>query len=88
MAVHGGTDIVTDGLIHCTDALDKNSYIGSGTTVNNVIGTSTGTLTNATFNTSGYFTYDGTTDYITTNIAPPSGKAAPWKNFYHHILII
>jgi len=75
MAVHGGTDIVTDGLIHCIDALDKNSYIGSGTTVNNVIGTSTGTLTNATFNTSGYFTYDGTTDYITTNIAPPSGNA-------------
>ena len=55
MAVHGGTDLVTDGLIHCIDALDKQSYIGSGTTVNNVIGASTGTLTNATFNTSGYF---------------------------------
>ena len=32
MAVHGGPDIITDGLVLSLDAADKNSYPGSGTT--------------------------------------------------------
>ena len=32
MAVHGGPNIVNDGLVFLVDAADKNSYPGSGTT--------------------------------------------------------
>ena len=32
MAAHGNPDLINNGLTFCIDALDKNSYIGSGTT--------------------------------------------------------
>ena len=46
--------LVHDGLIHCVDAKNTKSYPGSGTTVTDIAGTSSGTLTNATFNSNGY----------------------------------
>ena len=62
---YGPPPIVTNGLVFCVDALDKHSYSGSGTTWNDLIGSNNGTLTNSpTFNSSGYFTFDGTNDYV------------------------
>jgi hypothetical protein len=61
--------IVTDGLVLCLDASDKNSYPGSGTTWTNVAGTNNGTLTNGpTFNSAngGSIVFDGSNDYIST----------------------
>lgn len=37
MAVHGGPDIVNDGLIFCVDWKSKNTYPGSGTTITELI---------------------------------------------------
>ena len=62
-----GIDIVTDDLVFYVDAANKRSYPGSGTTVNNLMGSDTGTLTNGTAFSSdnkGYFDFDGTNDYI------------------------
>ena len=38
MAVHGGPNIVNDGLVFLVDAADKNSYPGSGTTWTDLTG--------------------------------------------------
>ena len=46
MAVHGGTDLVTKGLAFCIDVVSKNCYPGSGTTITDLIGSRSGTLTN------------------------------------------
>ena len=60
MAVHGGTDLVTKGLIFCVDALDKHSYPGTGTTWTDVIGGNDGTFNSSpTWNSSGYFDFNG-----------------------------
>ena len=63
-----GPKTVTNGLVFCVDAADKNSYIGSGTTWTDVSGNgNNGTLTNGpTFNNSnnGSIVFDGTNDYI------------------------
>jgi len=65
--------IVTDGLVLCLNAADKNSYPGSGTTWTDISGNNnTGTLTNGpTFSSGngGNITLDGTDDTITTPIA-------------------
>lgn len=68
-----GPKIVTNGLVLCLDAADKNSYSGSGTSWINLSGNSgNGTLTNGpTFNSSngGTIIFDGTNDYaVTSNI--------------------
>jgi len=68
MAVHGGPDIVTDGLVLSLDATDKNSYPGSGATWSDLSGNGNdGTITNATFSTvgGGSMAFDGSGDYIT-----------------------
>ena len=45
-----GPKTVTNGLVLCVDAADKNSYIGSGTTWTDVSGNgNNGTLTNGEF---------------------------------------
>jgi len=67
---YGPAPIVLDGLVYCLDALDKLSYPGSGTTWSSVLGTNTNVPTNATlvnsptFNTQGYFSFDGDNDYV------------------------
>ena len=67
MAVHGGTDLVTDGLTFCIDVLSKNCYSGSGTTVTDLMSSRSGTLTNGpTIETSPskHIDFDGSNDYL------------------------
>lgn len=65
MSVFSGPNIVTDGLKFTADANDKNSYPGTGTSVTDVVtNTSNGTITGATFNSDGYWDFDGTDDVI------------------------
>jgi hypothetical protein len=68
MAFSHSPKIVTDGLVLCLDAADKNSYPGSGTTWTDLSGNgNNGTLTNGpTFNSGngGSLKFDGSNDYI------------------------
>ena len=53
MAYHTGPTIVTDGLVLCLDAADRNSYPGSGNTWNDLSGNGNATLYNTpTFDSS------------------------------------
>ena len=59
--------VVTNGLVFYVDAANTRSYSGSGITVNGLIGGIGGTLVNGVgFSSvnSGYFSFDGTNDYI------------------------
>ena len=70
MAYHNNPRIVTDGLVLCLDANAKRSYSGSGSTWYDL--TTNGnnaTIVNATHNSNGYFTFDGTGDYMTCTTA-------------------
>ena len=61
-----GPDIVTDGLVYAMDAGSARSYDGT-TTLNDLVGSKTGTLTNGVTYQSingGVFDFDGTDDYI------------------------
>ncbi len=80
MGFYRGPNIVTDGLVFAIDAGSTRSYPGSGTTVDSLIGSHVGTLTNGVgFSSSngGTFVYDGTDDYITipysTELDPTAG---------------
>ena len=62
-----GPDIVEDGLIYAIDAGSTRSYPGSGTTVDNLVGSNTGSLINGVgFSTDngGTWDFDGTDDVI------------------------
>jgi hypothetical protein len=63
--------IVTDGLVLCLNASDRNSYVSGSTTWNDVSGRgNNGTLTNGpTFNSAngGSIVFDGTNDIINNN---------------------
>ena len=59
-----GNNIQTDGLVFYVDAAYKKSYPGTGSTWTDMINNSAGTITNATFDSSGYFDFDGAGDYI------------------------
>jgi len=63
------TGITKDGLIFWVDAVDDKSYVGTGTTCTDLYDNSlSGSLINGTtFNTEGYFDFDGSNDYIHTN---------------------
>ena len=65
MGVHGGPNIVTDGLVFTMDPANKLSYPKTGTTITDIIGNNSGTWNGATFiNTyNGGFDNDGTNDY-------------------------
>jgi len=65
MAQYAFGRIVTDGLILALDAADRNSYPGSGTTWYDVSGNNRHyTLVNGpTWNSGGYFSFDGSNDY-------------------------
>ena len=77
MATSYSPKIVTDGMVLCVDAADKNSYLGSGTAINNLASTAnTGSFKeNTSFSTDqkGAFNFDGTDDYI--EIDPPIPQA-------------
>lgn len=64
---YGPPPIVTNGLVFCFDVLDEHSYPGSGTTVTDLIGSRSGTLTNGpTIGTSPtkHINFDGSNDYL------------------------
>ena len=66
MGAFGGPDIVTDGLVFAMDAGSERCYDGT-TTINSLVGSSTGTLTNGVTYQSingGVFDFDGSDDYI------------------------
>ena len=56
--------IVTNGLVFCVDAKNTKSYPGSGSTLSDIGSGVDGTIYNATFDSSGYFAFDGSGDYI------------------------
>ena len=65
MAFNHNPQIVHKNLIFCFDALDKNSYHGTGTTWTDIISDDNTTLSNSpTFNSAGYFDFDGSDDYM------------------------
>ena len=95
MAVHGGTDIITDKLIFCLDAASKNSYPGSGTTWTDLIGGVNVTLSgNCSFSElhGGCIDFDGSNDYGTFT-HPALGTESftlelwvdPSDNYYNYI---
>ena len=77
---NGPKGIVTDGLVFAVDAGNAQSYIGSGTSVNSIVNTCTGTLvTDGSYSTDngGCFTFDGSDGRLdmTTNAPTISGDA-------------
>ena len=79
MSYRTGPKIVTDGLVLCLDAADRNSYPGSGSTWYDLSGNGNNlTLTNGpTFNTNnhGSFSFDGANDYVSSvSIPNPNGQ--------------
>ena len=63
--IYGAKPIVSNGLVFCVDAKDKQSYVGSGTAWNDLVNSNNGTLTNGPVHNGDYFTFDGTNDFST-----------------------
>lgn len=82
MALSHSPQIVTSGLVYCSDPASPRSYPGTGTTLRDVSGNNnTGALTNGptyTSGISGYFSYDGVDDYtnMPTLTGLPTGASA------------
>jgi hypothetical protein len=73
MSLQHSPRIVTDGLVLCLDAANRQSYPGSGTVWTDLAGSNNGTLTNGpTFSSAngGSLVFDGSNDYI--NLQNPS----------------
>ena len=88
MGFYRGPNIVTDGLVFAVDAGSTRSYAGSGTTVNNLVSSTTATLTNGPgFSTSngGIWTFDGADDYIQTNTTTTPATGAFTIEFIYQI---
>ena len=88
MGAYGGPDIITDGLVFAVDAGSTRSYAGSGATVNNLVSSTTATLTNSPgFSTSngGIWTFDGADDYIQTNTTTTPATGAFTIEFIYQI---
>ena len=65
MSYHNNPRIVTNGLTLCLDANAKRSYPGTGTTWFDLTANQqNGSLSGLTFNSSGYFDFDGTDDVV------------------------
>jgi hypothetical protein len=72
MAYNTGPKIVTDGLVLCLDAADRNSYPGSGSTWYDLSGNGNNGQTSGVTHQGSYFNFDGTNDTITTSISTPT----------------
>ena len=73
MGCSSGPDIIQDGLTFCVDAASVRSYLGTGTAWTDLVNQKQGTLRNgALYNAdnSGSILFDGTNDYISTNVNP------------------
>ena len=68
MASSAGPDLIRQGLGFCLDPTDKNCYVGSGTTVTDLITEGTGTIANNAAVSDGCFSFPGnsSTDTIGT----------------------
>ena len=74
MAYHNNPRIVTDGLVLCLDANAKRSYSGSGSTWSDLTSNQySGAISGATYNSSGYFDFDGTDDKVDLNVRTVNG---------------
>lgn len=82
--------IITDGLVLCLDAADRNSYISGSSTWRDVAGSNNGTLTNGpTFSSSngGSIVFDGVDDNVqisnstSTNIIGSGITVSVWVKF-------
>ena len=87
MALSHSPRIVTDDLVLYLDSANTKSYGGSGSTWTDVSGSgNNGTLTNGPTHTSGaggYFTFDGTNDYVAVgNLGLSSNTLEGW--IYSH----
>ena len=75
MALSHGPPIVTNGLVLCLDAADRNSYPGSGMTWTDLSGNgNNGTLTNGPTYSSvngGSIVFDGVDDYVNFSFTNP-----------------
>ena len=61
-------NFVSSGLVAYYDPANTGSYSGTGTTLTDLSGNSNnGTVVGATYDSNGYFTLDGTDDYIVTS---------------------
>ena len=81
MGFYRGPNIVTDNLTLAIDVGSTRSYPGTGTTVNSLIGTMTGTLVNGVgvgTTNGGFLEFDGTDDRLTlsANINLGNGNLA------------
>jgi hypothetical protein len=76
MGLNYNPSIVSEGLVYYLDAANRRCYSGSGLTANGLVGSINGSLINGvgfTSTNNGYFSLDGTNDYIayssrTTNL--------------------
>ena len=87
MGFYRGPNIVTDGLVFAADAGSARSYDGT-TTVNNLAGSNTATLTNGVTYQSingGVFGFDGTDDYIQVNTTTTPATGAFTIEFIYQI---
>ena len=67
MGIAYNTSIVTSGLTFSIDAANTRSYVGSGLTINGLVGGLGGTLVNGvgfTSSNNGSFVFDGTNDFL------------------------
>ena len=71
MGVHGGPDIVEDGLVFAVDAGNGQSYVSASLDTFNLVGSQTGSLENETaWNSTnqGTWTFDGQDDYVKASL--------------------
>jgi len=79
MGAFGGPDIITDGLVFAVDAGSTRSYPGSGNTWYNLSGENNGTLVNnPTFNSNGWFDFDGVDDHVSMSVSSTYMTLAFW----------
>jgi hypothetical protein len=74
--------IVTDGLVLCLDAADRNSYVSGSLTWRDVAGSNNGTLTNGpTFSSTngGSIVFDGVDDYVGISTGYPTTSALTYQ---------
>ena len=67
MGLAHSPSIISDGLVFYLDAANSRCYSGSGITINNLFGGTGVTLVNGvgfSSSNSGFFTFDGTNDYV------------------------
>ena len=79
MGAFGGPDIITDGLVFAVNAASTRSYPGSGNTWYNLSGENNGTLVNnPTFNSNGWFDFDGVDDHVSMSVSSTYMTLAFW----------